>query len=107
MNKIKKHAFHNFKTVQSFEKFLQGQYHNHWKNNFKTYRKSLDCIAVDGILFTMEEYDGSGHTLTWGNKRLGQNLEVSTQDRYKDGYKEAKAEIYPSFGTRDGINYLD
>ena len=107
MNKIKKHAFHNFKTVQSFEKFLQGQYHNHWKNNFKTYRKSLDCIAVDGILFTMEEYDNVGCTLTWGNKRLGKNLEVSTQDRYNDGYKDAEAEIYPSSYTRDGINYLD
>jgi len=107
MNKIKKYAFHNFKTVQSFEKFLQGQYHNHWRNKFKTYKKSLDCIAVEGILFTMEEYDSDGRTLTWGNKRLEKNLEVSTSDRYKNGYKDAKAEIYEAFGTRNDINYLD
>lgn len=107
MNKIKKYAFHNFKDVKTFEKFLQGQYHNHWKNKFETYKKSLDCIAVDGILFTMEEYDSDGRTLTWGNKRLGKNLEVMTRDRYNDGYKDAKAEIYPSFGTRNDINYLD
>lgn len=107
MNKIKKYAFHNFKDVKTFEKFLQGQYHNHWRNKFNTYKKSLDCIAVDGILFTMEEYDHTGRTLTWGNKRLEKNLEVTTQDRYNNGYKDAKAEIYPSFGTRDGINYKD
>lgn len=66
---IKKYAFHNFKNEKTFEKWLQTQYHGHFLIGFEHYKKSLDCIAVKGILFTMEEYDNEGKYLVWGNKK--------------------------------------
>ena len=103
---IKKYAFHNFKNEKTFEHFLWTQYHGEWLTEFKTYKKSLDCIAVKGILFTMEEYDNDGKTLLWGNKKKGKTLEVNTKDRYKEGYFDAKVSMYDSFGFRNDINYI-
>jgi hypothetical protein len=103
---IKKHAFHNFKDEQSFEKWLRNEYQNYWCVGFKTYKKSLDCIAVKDILFTMEEYDSEGQSLVWGNKKKGINLSVDTIDRYKQGYADAKVAIYPAFGFRNDIHYI-
>ena len=74
---------------------------------FKHYKKSLDCIAVKNILFTMEEYDMEGKYLTWGNKKKGKTFSVLTQDRYKQGYNDARVdEIYPSYGYRNDITYI-
>lgn len=103
---IKKHAFHVFKNVDTFTRFLETQYHGHFLTGFKHYKKSLDCIAVNNILFTMEEYDSDGKYITWGNKKKGKTLELLTQNRYKNGYNDSKVDIYPSFGFRNDITYI-
>lgn len=104
---IKKYAFHNFKNVKTFERWLFTQYHGHFLTGFKHYKKSLDCIAVNNILFTIESYDSDGQIITWGNKKKGKTLELTTQDnRYKNGYFNSKVEIYPAFGFRNDINYI-
>lgn len=104
---IKKYAFHSFKDEKTFERWLQTQYHGHFLTGFKHYKKSLDCIAVKGILFTIDEYDGEGRTLSWGNKKKDKNLIVETTNRYRQGYNDAKVELFSSvYGFRNDINYI-
>lgn len=103
---IKKYAWHNFKDEKSFEKWLRIKYHGYWLNGFKDYKKSLDCIAVKGIVFTMEEYDADGSLLTWGNKKKKKTLTVETSNRYRNGYSDAKTELYEAIGFRNDITYI-
>jgi len=102
---IKKHAFYNFRDEQTFQTFLNTKYHSIWKHKFKDFKKSLDCIAVKGILFTMDSYD-MGKEIMWGNKEKQMQLTCETQDRYKYGYKDAKVELYPEIYFRNDINYI-
>lgn len=103
---IKKFAFHNFKNTRTFTKWLTTQYHGHFLTGFKYYKKSLDCIAVKGILFTMQEYDNDGQIITWGNKKKAKTLELRTYNRYKKGYSDSVVEFYPAFGFRNDITYI-
>jgi hypothetical protein len=103
---IRKYAFHSFKNEDTFKRFLETQYHGHWLTGFKHYKKSLDCIAVKGILFTMEEYDNAGKSLTWGNKKKGKTLEVLTSNRYDNGYSDVQVSLYEAFSFRNDITYI-
>lgn len=102
---VKKYAFYNFKTEKAFEGFLQTKYHKIWENNFVGFKKSLDCIAVKDILFTMDSYD-EGQEIMWGNKEKGWQLVCRTANRYTKGYKDAEVELYPETSFRNDISYI-
>lgn len=103
---IKKYAFHNFKDAKTFEAWLKTKYHGYWLNDFKDYKKSLDCIAVSGILFTMDYYDGDGELMTWGNKKKEKALTVETSNRYRSGYSDAKIDLQEAWGFRNDLTYI-
>ncbi len=84
----------SFKTLEEAQEYIR-------KN------KTPDYISVDGILYTMEEYDNSGRQILYANMRNKLTLEVTTQDRYKNGFGDAVLEQYPSSCWRNDISYAD
>jgi len=67
-----------------------------------------DYIAVDNLLYTMEEYDMDGQSITYYNRRTDNMIAVSTSDRYKNGFSDAKLEIFENYGVyRNDISYAD
>lgn len=91
--------FHHFKTAADFQQFLQTKYKKD---------ETIDYVDIDGILFTMDEYDLNGQTMTYYNKRLDLAFEVSTSNRYQNGFSDAQvSEIYNRGSWRNDINYAD
>jgi hypothetical protein len=89
---IKKHIF---KTLEQAEKYIR-------KNN------APDLIAIDNILYTMEEYDERGRQIDYHNMRTGNTITVMTEDRYKLGFGDATLELLENYGvSRNDITYYD
>jgi hypothetical protein len=106
--KINKYALNIFDSVKDFEKFLHEVYgHDDEYIKARGFYPSIDNVAIDGILWTMDEYDNDGQQITFGNKRTGQTMSLDTSNRYKNGYGDATVIIYEAFGFRNDINYLD
>jgi len=67
-----------------------------------------DYIAVDNLLYTMEEYDKGGQYIAYFNKRTGNMIEVLTSNRYKNGFGDAKLELFENYGVyRNDITHAD
>lgn len=83
--------FHSFKNIAAFEKYLQEQHSDCEAAGTGKYSKGecLDYVRVDGVLYTMHEYDWHGHQITWANKKHDQMIEVNTTNRYLRGYGDA------------------
>lgn len=86
-----------FKDLKGFEEFIRKE------------NTCPDLIKVGDIIYTMQEYDFSGKTITYGNKRTETGFSVETEDRYnkKLGFKDAKIEEYDSWFLRNDISYYD
>jgi hypothetical protein len=87
----KKHQFQNIGDAQRFVR-AHG---------------TPDYMAIDGVLYTMEEYDMNGQELFYGNRRRNKTLSVSTVDRYTNGFGDAKLEVYDACSYRNDIHYAD
>jgi len=96
-------TFHTFTTPKSFEKWLQTK-HSTCHPEMK-YGGCLDYVTVGGILYTMHEYDSEGRTITWANKKKNRMLEMTTSNRYHNGYSDAKVEEYEASYMRTDISY--
>lgn len=69
---------------------------------------NADLIAVDGILYTMEEYDKNGTEISYHNMRTGNTIILRTENRYTKGFKDAKLELLENYGiSRNDITYYD
>lgn len=67
-----------------------------------------DYVAIDGVLYTMDNYDMKGVEMSYGNKRTGFGFTVTTSDRYKLGMFDAEVETpYMQGVTRNDIYYAD
>lgn len=88
-----------FKDTKEFEKWIRVK------------RKDIpDVVEVSGIVYTMDEYDEKGIEFTYGNKRTGNRITVTTEDRYSkvgNPFKKATVEFTESIGYRIGICYED
>ena len=83
-----------FKTIDNFEKFIR-------KNG------TPDYVKVNGITFTMDNYDMSGKEISYSNKKKEKTLIVETENRYGETkFTDAKAYIDDMCGYRTDINYL-
>lgn len=85
----------SFATVAEFQAHLRSS------------NEIPDHVSVDGTAYTLEEYDGEGKTLRYGNRRTGNSLEITTSNRYKTGYSDAEVEEYVSGTYRPDIDYVD
>ena len=92
-----KYTDDSFKSAEALEKF------------FRSGKKlTYDYVIVDGILYTMHEYDMEGRTVTWANEKHSMMLEVSTDDRYSAaGYTDARVAVYPASYLRNDITYAE
>lgn len=86
---------HRFNTVEEAQNYVR-------RNN-----KSPDYMAIGGILYTMEEYDESGQTILYANRRNNLTLELLTTARYSNGFADAELNIYPLTSWRNDISYAD
>ena len=85
------------KSLKHFEKAIR-------KNN-----KCPDIVKIGSIIYTMQEYDEQGKTITYGNKRTETGFSVETQNRYNKeiGFSDAKIQEYNSWYLRNDISYYD
>lgn len=84
-----------FLTAEDFQNYLRQE------------NKAPDYISISGVLYTMEEFDEAGQTLIYANRRNGLKVEVSTSDRYHQGYKDAEVLIDDACSYRNGFIYAD
>lgn len=67
-----------------------------------------DYVAVNSVLYTMDEFDHDGKELSYYNKRTGLGFKVWTSDRYKKGMFDAEVcEPYEIGAWRNDITYAD
>ena len=68
-----------------------------------------DYVKVNGIIYTMEEYDMSGKEISYVNKRTTNRITVYTENRYgKLKFSDAIVELIENSGYyRNDINYYD
>lgn len=82
------------KTLKHFEKAVRKRNH------------CPDYVKVDGIIYTMDNYDMDGKELSYGNKKTFKGFVVETEDRYNKGYADSK--IYETGGViRNDITYYN
>lgn len=107
--KINKYALNIFATVKDFEKFLQNVYGKSDEYiKAMGFYPSIDNVAIDDILYTMEEYDMDGQYIDLYNKRTDTMIEIETSNRYKNGWSDAKVWLFEKYGAyRNDINFLD
>lgn len=84
-----------FKTVKAYQKFVR-------KNG------TIDIVEVEGINFTMDNYDFEGKEISYGNKKKEKSLFIETENRYGDNkFKDAVAYIEDMCSYRTDINYAE
>ncbi|MBC8295756.1 MAG: hypothetical protein H8E55_08190 [Pelagibacterales bacterium] len=67
-----------------------------------------DYMLVEGILFTMEEYDEKGRYINYLNRSHWIEMEVVTSNRYGEmEFSDADVQIRDSNSYRVGFSYLD
>lgn len=87
----------SFADAQAFEDFL---------HTGKTLK--YDYVIVDGILYTMEEYDHDGKNVMWANRKHEMQMCVETVNRYGSlGYTDARVDIWPAISWRNDIAYAE
>jgi predicted AAA+ superfamily ATPase/ribosomal protein L37AE/L43A len=84
-----------FKTVEDYKKHIQNG------------GKLFDYIVVDGLLFTMEEYDASGHEVTYANKTDKKTVHIEWANRYEDMTDITDIYMDDMYSWRDDISYAD
>ena len=94
-------TFHKFKDIAGFEKFLRsGKYPACHSSG------CLDYVKIGGVVYTMHEFDEAGQTVEWANKKKNRIVSMDTENRYKNGYYDAKVIAYQAYsGLRDDIAY--
>lgn len=80
---MEEHIFNNIEELQSY---------------IRENDSTPDYIAVDGLLYTMHEYDERGRELNYYNKRSDNMIVVITDNRYEYGFKDAEVELLENYG---------
>jgi len=94
MSKI--YLYHEYKTPEKYQAHL------------KSGGKSHDNMVVAGVLFTMDEYDQAGRTITYGNLKKKKMLTITTADRYgAGGFADAEVEMDELIAWRNDICYIE
>ena len=88
-------SHYKYKTTTSYQNYLRRT------------GKPRDILIVDGILFTMDEYDMGGQTITYGNLKHKQAMMITTADRYREGFGDATVMQYGLDFWRNDINYIE
>jgi len=85
----------SFKTVKAFQDYVR-------KNG------TPDYVKVEGIVFTMDNYDGEGKEISYGNLTKHKTLLVETENRYSTSkFKDAICYIEDMCSYRTDINYIE
>ena len=89
-------TYYSFNSPLDFETFLRTK---EWKSG------ELDYITVNGLVYTMHEYDNDGVYIQWANKKHKSMIELTNSNRYKNGYEDSTVEEYTTDYFRDDIHY--
>ena len=84
----------NFKNFEELQKHIR-------QNGFSDYFK------VNGLIYTQQEYDMQGKTISYGNKKHEKGFIVNTEDRYKKGTQDAEIELFDEWFLRNDIVYFE
>lgn len=84
-----------FKNIKEFENYLQEG------------GILFDLIYINNIPFTMDSYDSQGKHLSFGNMKHNKTITITTEDRYKNGYKDAVIEMFEDGTFRNDITYFE
>ena len=84
----------SFKDFRELEKYIR-------KN------KSEDYFSVNGIVYTMDNYDMEGKEISYGNKKHNKGFLVLTEDRYKQNWKDAIIKEFEPMCFRNDISYFE
>ena len=94
MTKI--YLYHEYETPEEYQKHLRAS------------GKPHDAVVVAGILYTMDEYDMQGRTITYGNRKHGKAMEIATQDRYgAQGFTDVVVSCGELTSWRNDIVYAE
>ena len=89
-------------------KYLTFNSPEEYKKHIQSGGKLEDCVVINGVLFTMDNYDNEGLEVTYGNKTkmlmLGINWDGS---RYDDMTAVSDVYVDDMLSYRTGITYYD
>jgi hypothetical protein len=88
----KKEILTNFNDIKSFENYI------------RKVGKLPDVVTINGIIYTMDNYDEPGKEVSYGNKKHMKGLYVITENRYKS-FKDARVEEFELVGYRNDMQY--
>lgn len=84
-----------FKTVENYQKYVRVH-------------GTEDIVEVEGIIFTMDNYDFEGKEISYGNKKKEKCLFVQTENRYSDTkFKDAICYIENMCSYRTDMAYVE
>jgi len=84
-----------FKTVEAFQKYVREN-------------GTPDIVNVQGILFTMDNYDMTGKEISYGNRKKEKSMFVETENRYGlNKFKDAIVYIEDMCSYRNDIHYQE
>ena len=83
-----------FRTINSYQAHLRKG------------GSSFDYVKIGKYIFTQDEYDLSGATISYGNKEYQKTLFIMTADRYKSK-KDAVVIMEDFLFARNGFHYLN
>jgi hypothetical protein len=66
-----------------------------------------DHMKFKGNIFTQDFYDLEGRIITFGNKKTNTTIQISTSNRYKNGFRDAEMIIFEDSGCFDWIDYVE
>lgn len=107
---IKRNAIGILKQLQknTLKDYYAYKTAKHYENHLKKNGKSHDAVIVGKILFTMDEYDMEGKTITYGNLKHKKMLTIETSNRYGiTGFKDANVWIDDLSFWRNDITYIE
>ena len=81
----------------------------HFEKAIRKKNKCPDLVKIGNVIYTMQEYDGTGKIITYGNKRTNTGFSVETENRYNKnlGFLDAKIEEYDQWFLRNDISYFE
>ncbi len=86
---------HRFNTIGEAEIYI------------RLHNKAPDYLSIAGVLYTMDEYDESGQTITYANMRNKFALDLNTTARYQNGFEDAELIFHQLYSWRNDIAYAD
>jgi len=100
--------FNSMKAKEEWESHVPTYTKKEWEKVVRQGEEPNYVVKIDGILYTMDNYDSVGKEISYANKRLKKQMIIKTSDRYSaTKFSDAKIEYDDAIAFRIDFPYYD